>query len=113
MEVGALEGMVRHEYRGAVAAERAGKKLIEFLASDEVDSETALKIIDTLVAVQEGDDPLSRQAVLVKGNETSNGVRACHQHGTHNIDRPITHRRNIVLAQSHMLMSEGSSVELP
>ena len=71
MEVeGALEGMVRHEYRGAVAAERAGKKLIEFLASDEVDSETALKIIDTLVAVQEGDDPqFSRQAVL---NEVNN-----------------------------------------
>jgi hypothetical protein len=70
MEVeGALEGQVRHEYRGSKASELAGKKLVEFLASDEVDHKTALKILDTLVAVQEGDDPrFSREAVLKEVN---------------------------------------------
>ena len=56
MEVeGALEGQVRHEYRGGKAADLAGKKLIEFLSDPAVDSQTALKICNALAVIGQGD----------------------------------------------------------
>ena len=62
MEVeGALEGQVRHEYRGSQAADLAGKKLIEFLASPEVDAKTANKIIDALSVINKGDEIYRRR----------------------------------------------------
>ena len=62
MEVeGALEGQVRHEYRGSQAADLAGKRLIKFLASPEVDAKTANKIIDALSIICEGDEIYRRK----------------------------------------------------
>lgn len=56
MEVeGALEGQVRHEYRGSKAANLAGKRLIKFLASPEVDAKTANNIIEALSVINKGD----------------------------------------------------------
>ena len=53
MEVeGALEGQSRHEYRGRKAADVTAKKLINFLASDQISAKEANKVIDALAIIQ-------------------------------------------------------------
>lgn len=67
MEVeGALEGQVRHEYRGGKASELAGRKLLEFLADPAVDSQTALKICDALGIIAQGDGNAASEYRMVR-----------------------------------------------
>ena len=48
---GALEGQVRHEYRGKKAADLTKKRLFEYLASDAINSKEALKVLDTMAII--------------------------------------------------------------